>query len=301
MAIQVAQAVKASQIARRRPKYCHVPVEGQQTDQDEVVYLVAGLVQCGFPHSRQQTLVWTRSNRDCHLTLIGHPETGLPWGPLPRLILAHCIKHAKRYEQKKINLKNISSFMRSMGMQVTGGANGSINRVREQIEALLRTHIEIKLDGFKRYEIKNSSFFSKGQICVGNKDGYLEFSDDFYEAIHKSAVPFDLVVLRKLKTSPLALDIYFWASWRSYCMFSDKDSKTLVVSFDNFHGPKGQTGAFYSGYGENPAVKSRFVCAVKKVVKRINAGDDLLLLSVNNSGLLLKASPPRVRPREICG
>lgn len=294
MALRVGDALQKTALVRKARNSWSAPEDGPQKDCENIVYLTPGLVQCGFPHSRQGGLTWYRRNGGCHLTLMAHPETGLPYGSLPRLLLMFWTRQALRKKSRRIDLDQISPFMRSLGMRVTGGAKGSIARVRRQVEATLRTRIEIKLEGRARYEIRNSQFFDGGLIWTGREGGYLEMSEAFFNAIIESAVPYDLEVLRRLQTSPLALDLYCWASWRSSLLKHSKATRPVEVLFDALHGPEGQTGAMYLGYDSRPGVRSRFIAAVRHTVRRINMADEGLRLSTGADKLIVYASPPRV-------
>ena len=46
-------------------------------------------------------------------------------------------------------------------------------------------------------------------------DSWIQLGEHFYSMAIKAPVPLDLRVLKVLKRSPLALDLYVWASYKS--------------------------------------------------------------------------------------
>lgn len=47
-------------------------------------------------------------------------------------------------------------------------------------------------------------------------ESWVEFDEDFYNALTSSVVPVDTSVLRALKQSPLALDLHGWATYKAF-------------------------------------------------------------------------------------
>ena len=77
----------------------------------------------------------------------GQPETiGLPYGSIPRLLLAWVTTEAVRTKERDLILgESLSEFMRKLDLVPTGGRWGSITRLREQMRRLFgprRGHYE---------------------------------------------------------------------------------------------------------------------------------------------------------------
>ena len=79
---------------------------------------------------------------------------GVPYGSRARLIMIHL--QSEGVKNWAVNLgKSLSSFLRSLGLSVTGGQRGSINAIREQSLRIARCGItmqwsEDNADGSRR-------------------------------------------------------------------------------------------------------------------------------------------------------
>ena len=67
-------------------------------------YMAKALVQASLPHKRTDSNEFIRVNGNLTLTLQGDPEFGLPYGPIPRLLLAFIITQAVKKESRFIEL-----------------------------------------------------------------------------------------------------------------------------------------------------------------------------------------------------
>jgi hypothetical protein len=66
----------------------------------------------------------------------------------------------------------------------------------------------------------------------------VQLSEPFYEAIRKRPVPADTRILREIKQSSLAVDLYLWTTYRAACI-----DESLTLSWQQVHD---QMGADYS-------------------------------------------------------
>ena len=112
---------------------------------DELAFLHSGLCQTYLPHSRphDSTEAWRRQSG--RFTLIVQPglidETkdggglrwlGVPYGARARLILIYLQSEAVARGREVILGASFTAWMRSLGIEPTGGAKGTISHVREQ-------------------------------------------------------------------------------------------------------------------------------------------------------------------------
>jgi hypothetical protein len=66
------------------------------------------------------------------LSLLASPKIGLPYGSIPRLLLAWVTTEAVKTKSRELELgDSMSAFMAELGLKPTGGANGSITRLKE--------------------------------------------------------------------------------------------------------------------------------------------------------------------------
>src|SRR5690606_21625849 len=117
---------------------------------------------------------------------------------------------------------SLSEFMGELGLVPTGGRWGSITRLREQIKRLFSCRIAFSITNentfaFKPQEIAEETLLwwdPKAPDQLSLEDSYVILSQKFFEEILKNPVPIDMRVLKLLKQSPLALDLYIWLTYR---------------------------------------------------------------------------------------
>jgi hypothetical protein len=112
---------------------------------------------------------------------------------------------------------------------------------------------------------------------------YIVLGEHFFEAITSAAVPADMRVLRAIKRSPLALDLYVWATWRVF-----KLSKPAFIPWE---GLMMQMGGEYERTGN-------FVQKAKNALRKIRAVYPALKLTYakGKGGFLLHPSLTAIAP-----
>ena len=232
----------------------HQEVENAK-DAGTVGFMARMLVQVTMPHSKVNSDRFVRTNGGFTVQMIaGDPRIGLPYGSIPRLVLAWMTTEAVRTKQPTLELgRSFSAFVRSVGLvregsTVSGGKRGVGTLAQRQTLALLKAIVSWS------YSEKNRD---RGQSILVADDYDLAWDpargDDmtlwtskvtlsakFFEELTSSPVPIDLRALKALKRSPMRLDIYSWLTWR---MFSVK--KPTQVPWEYL---KAQFGA---GYADN--------------------------------------------------
>lgn len=73
-------------------------------------------------------------------------------------------------------------------------------------------------------------------------ESWIELGEKFFEAVVASPVPIDMRALKALKRSPLALDLYAWASYRAFAIVQ----KNQPPKFISWRSLMQQLGANYS-------------------------------------------------------
>jgi hypothetical protein len=152
---------------------------------------------------------------------------GYPYGNVPRLVLAWMSTEAVRTKSRTLWLGDtLSGFLSELGMSSNGGPRGDNTRLRNQLERLLAARI------FCRYEDPEQRVTGGSSFSLA--DGYwlwwdpkepdpdqrqllpstISLSEGFYDQVTTRPVPVDMRVLRGLKRSALALDIYTWLTHR---------------------------------------------------------------------------------------
>lgn len=199
----------------------------------ELGFMARLLVQATLPHSDPGPVMgWGRRNGT--LTMHMQPgvalgangqfeSIGLPYGSVPRLLLAWVTTEAVRTKERELILgESLSEFMRKLGLAPTGGRWGSITRLREQMRRLFAATIAV------HYERGNA--VADGRFIIADKTvtfwdpkqpdqaalwkSTVTLSEGFFMEIVRRPVPLDLTVLKALTRSPLAIDIYIWLTYR---------------------------------------------------------------------------------------
>ncbi len=182
------------------------------------------LVQATLPHSKTAGSEFIRKNGNYTLSLLSPSHIGLPYGALPRLLLAWLTTEAVRTGQRELVLgDSMSAFMRELGLIPTGGRWGSITRLKDQTKRLFSAHVAC------HYADKNSAkFLNLGLVESGelwwnpaNPDqqslwqSTVKLDHNFFNEIIDRPVPVDMRALKALKQSAMALDIYSWLTYRN--------------------------------------------------------------------------------------
>ena len=153
----------------------------------------------------------------------------LPFGNLPRLLLAWVCTEAVRTQSRELVLgASLSEFMRKLDVlsSDSGGTWGIRTRLRNQMDRLFSTTISlIYEDERARAKIispvanrtefwwdprrPNERMLWKSKIRLG---------EDFFNEIIRHPVPIDMNTLKALKRSSLGLDLYLWVAYRTFTL-----------------------------------------------------------------------------------
>jgi len=205
------------------------PVDGQREQQD-LGFIARVFAQMGLPHSDpgDHVRIFERKNGIYRLKLTADDESHLPYGSIPRVLLAFVGTEAVRTKSREIYLgKNLSEFLRDrLQMHVSGGPRGTITSVREQAWRLFTCTVSVTVESStdqEQYRRSNRmliaediEMWSAGKAKERAKfwRSRLELSQKFFEYLVERPVPIDWNAVRRLSRSSLALDLYFWLTHR---------------------------------------------------------------------------------------
>lgn len=252
-------------------------------------YMAKTLVQAAMPHSDPKSNEFVRRNGSYTLTMLAPSSIGLPYGSIPRIIMAWITTEAIKTKSQEIYLgENLSRFLHRTGFNRTGGKRGDIARVKEQIGRLLQTHISCVYHDSETRLVKNIQAVSQARTWfTAQTDGLwhtdLVLNTDFFNDIVTNPIPVDMGVIQALKNSSLAIDIYCWLTYRMYTLKRD-----TLIPWDKLF------LQFGTGYADTPsgryAFKKKFNEQLKKVLlmySKANVGHD-------EKGLLLSRSATHI-------
>ena len=214
-----------------------------------MAFLAKELMQCTLPHSDPGKIrIWKRTNNLITLKIESGSDAksdellGIPFGIIPRLLMFYINTEAIRTRSRRIVFgRNLSDFMRKIGLNPRGhGVRSDYKRMIEQATRLFTARITFVDERQERdlppridmvVAAKQDLWWtphSADQYTIW--ESWIELSQDFFEAITNSPVPVDLNVLKQLKRSPLALDLYGWASYRVYLVNRERKAVTIPLS-----------------------------------------------------------------------
>src|SRR5216684_696722 len=143
-------------------------IQGAPQPTAPLSYYTPILIQCTLPHSDPKTSAWKKTNGDFSLIISsGHDDNltpyGIPYGSLPRLVLAYIITRVTETGERHIELESyFSGFMREIGY--TGNLRGNSRQARSVHNQLLRL-----LMASIKFEISEGTA-EKGQMAGVNMD-----------------------------------------------------------------------------------------------------------------------------------
>lgn len=186
-------------------------------------FMCRALTQATMPHKRTPGSEFKRRNGSFSLSLLAPSDIGLPYGSIPRLLVAWVTTEAVRTKQRELELgESLSEFMRKLDLVPTGGRWGSITRLKDQMRRLFASSVSATYDDGERWALRQVQIIERADIWWEPKRpdqaalwrSNLVLGERFFEEVVNTPVPIDIRALRALKSSPLALDIYVWLTYR---------------------------------------------------------------------------------------
>ena len=265
-------------------------------DAGAIGFIAKFLVQTTLPHRRQPGSQYTRTDGRFTLRITDVGGAGLPYGSYPRLILIWMTSEAIRTSSRELELgTSLSRFMAELGLQATGGHWGTIPRFRDQMQRLIGAAISTRWeqDGNGQHLATGENLLLADRFqlwwtpqtvpAVRPTISSIMLSADFFEQLVASPVPLDLRAVRVLKQSPLALDLYAWATRRvSYL------ERPTLISWEALR------RSFGTGYADTPQGRVKFRARVLDALGRVCRVYSSLRLEIEDDGVLLLPSAPHI-------
>ena len=203
----------------------HQLVSASEADPD-LGFMARLLVLCSLPRSnpgnRHQ---YKRVNGPFKLVMVAGADTKLPFGNLPRLILAWVCTEAVRTGSRELVLgKSLSDFMRKLDVYSSSGEKHT--RLRNQMKRLFGCTVSMIYED-ERGEARVSSLVADHAEFWWNErkpnesslwESKIYLGEQFFNEITRHPVPLDMNTLTALKRSPLGLDLYLWLVYRTFAL-----------------------------------------------------------------------------------
>ena len=182
---------------------------------------------CSLPRTNPgNRLQYKRVNGPFKLIMTATGDHKLPFGNFPRLILAWVCTEAVRTQSREVVLgKSLSEFMRTLGMEpVGGGATGARTRLRNQMRRLFSAHVRLIHEHEHGEQFVSSAIADRGEFWWNERkpdqpvlwESKIELGEDLFNEIISHPMPLNMNTLTALKRSPLGLDLYLWAVYRTF-------------------------------------------------------------------------------------
>lgn len=253
-----------------------------------VGFMARALVQATMPHKQVDGAEFVRSNGAFTMALLSPSHVGLPYGSIPRLLVAWVTTQAVRTGERELVLgDNLSQFMRELDMMPTGGRWGTVTRLKDQMRRLFASSVTCTYDSGDRFAIDSVRVVDSARLWWDPKnpeqaalwDSTLTLGERFFEEIIQRPVPIDLRALKALRRSPMALDIYCWLTYRMSYL-----KRPSVLPWE----------ALQAQFGADYTLTRQFKAAFLKHLKAVALVYPEARLEVLDHGLELRPSPPHV-------
>ena len=187
------------------------------------------LALCALPRTNPgNQLQYKRVNGPYKLVMIAGADNKLPYGTIPRLLLAWVCTEAVRTQNRVLILgSSLSDFMRKLDIYSTsGGATGGRTRLRNQMKRLFYAHVQLIYESQGREQFISSQIAERGEFWWNPKrpderslwQSKIELGEKFFQEIIRHPVPIDMNTLKALKRSSLGLDWYLWLTYRTFTL-----------------------------------------------------------------------------------
>ena len=228
-----------------------------------------------------------------YMTAIG--DNKLPYGNLPRLLLAWVCSEAVRTQSRVLILgRSLSEFMRTLGVYSSSGETQT--RLRNQMKRLFTAHVQLVYEDEHGEAIVSSSVADRMEFWWNPKrpdestlwESKIELGEKFFQEITQHPVPLDMNTLKALKRSTLGLDLYLWLTYRTFSLHNS----LLCLPWSHL----------YRQFGANPAKASNNVTVQRfrkdclRELEKIKLAWPELNYRTANGGLVLLPSTPAIPP-----
>ena len=179
---------------------------------------------CSLPRSNPgNRLQYKRQNGPFTLYMVAGGGNKLPYGNLPRLLLAWVSTEAVRTQSRELVLgRSLSEFMRALGVYSSSG--GKYTRLRNQMKRLFGCTVSMTYEDKHGDQFVSSLIAERGEFWWNERkpdepmlwDSKIYLGEAFFNEIIHHPVPLDMNTLTALKRSSLGLDLYLWLVYRTF-------------------------------------------------------------------------------------
>ena len=200
-------------------------VSAREADPD-LGFMARTMALCSLPRTnpgnRHQ---YKRVNGPFKLVMVAGADNKLPYGNLPRLLMAWVCTEAVRTQSRELVLgKSLSKFMRTLGIYNSGGQPQT--RLRNQMKRLFGCTVSMIYKDDHGEQFVSSLIAERGEFWWNERkpdepslwDSKIELGEKFFNEIIRHPVPLDMNTLTALKRCALGLDLYLWLTYRTFTL-----------------------------------------------------------------------------------
>ena len=200
-------------------------VSASEADPD-LGFMARTMALCSLPRSNPGNQhQYKRVNGPFKLVMVAGADNKLPYGNLPRLLMAWVCTEAVRTQSRELVLgKSLSKFMRTLGVYNSGGKPQT--RLRNQMKRLFGCTVSMIYEDEHGEQFVSSLIAERGEFWWNERkpdepslwDSKIELGEKFFQEIIRRPVPLDMNTLTALKRCALGLDLYLWLTYRTFTL-----------------------------------------------------------------------------------
>src|SRR5690349_14419112 len=185
-------------------------------------------VLCGLPVRMPAPgcLLHERRNGRFVLQVTGHPSYGLPWGQ-DRLVPTFLATMAVRQQSARITFNSAAEMLDTFGIQQGGSQYRRLVASFQRVfGATIFFGTDTQRDRAAVVHCARFNFMTEARIWYsrdlgqtllpGECQNVIVLSEEFYREISSHPIPTDLEAATALSSSPAALDLFTWLSYRCF-------------------------------------------------------------------------------------
>ena len=181
---------------------------------------------------------------------------------------------------------------------VGGGPTGARTRLRNQMRRLFGCTVSLIYEDARVEATLNAPIARRTEFWWSERqpevpslwDSKIELGEDFFNEVIAHPVPLDMNILKRLKRSPLGLDLYLWLTYRTFAL-----TRPLRLTWPHLYR---QFGVDPDKAGHRVTVDA-FRTDCLRELKKIKMAWPDLHYSTPKGVLLLSPSPPRIAPSQL--
>ena len=264
----------------------------------ELGFIARLLALCSLPRTnpgnRHQ---YKRVNGPYKLVMLAGADNKLPYGNIPRLLLAWVTTEAVRTQSRVLVLEDsLSAFMQRIGLDSSSGAGRK--RLRAQMDRLFNASVSLIYEDGQNKQFATAPIADRGEFWWNPKrpddrtlwESKIELGEKFFEEIIRNPVPLDMTILTALKRSSLGLDLYLWLTYRTFTL-----KRQLHLSWASLYR---QFGADPTKADDANTVNAFRTDCLRELTKIKTAWPDLHYRT-GKGVLVLSPSPPSIPPAQL--